>query len=173
MRVNLSTQIPAEDTMIHHMSIPAHDPLRVAKVLAELTGGRYFAFPVAPGAYMTIIGDAHGTAIEVLPREQAWVPGAKEVETAPVAPTGRYSGFHVALSVPVSREVIQEVGLREGWLVRDCDRGPFQLIELWVENDVLLELLTVEMAPTYLEFLQPDSYGAGLEGVRQPLAVAG
>jgi hypothetical protein len=158
--------------MIHHISLPAHDPLRVAKVLAELTGGRYFAFPITPGAYMTIIGDAHGTAIEVLPRETAWVPGATEAETAPVAPGDRFSGFHVALSVPVSRETIQEVGLREGWLVRACDRGPFQLLEPWVENDVLIELLTAETAPTYLEFVQPDRYGAWLESVRQPLAIA-
>jgi hypothetical protein len=159
--------------MIHHISLPAHEPLRVAKVLAELTGGRYFEFPITPGAYMTIVGDAHGTAIEVLPRQTAWVPGATEVETAPVAPGGRFSGFHVALSVPVSRETIQEVGMREGWRVLDCDRGPFRLIEFWVENDFLIELLTAETAPTYREFLQPDSYGAWLEGIKQPLAMAG
>ncbi len=156
--------------MIHHMSFPATDPYRVAKVLAELTQGRFFEFPITPGAYMTIVGDAHGTAIEILPRDRAWLPGEQEVETGPIDRPAPLTGFHLALSVPVSRAVVEEVGQREGWLVRCCDRGPFALIELWVENSFMVEVLTPEMTPRYLEFLQPQAYGAWLDGLKQPLA---
>ena len=31
--------------MIHHFSIPALDPMAVARVLAELIGGRAYRFP--------------------------------------------------------------------------------------------------------------------------------
>jgi hypothetical protein len=153
------------------MSFPATDPYRVAKVLAELTQGRYFEFPITPGAWMTIVGDAHGSAIEILPRDQAWLPGEREVETGPIDRPAPLTAFHVALSVPVSRETVEEVGLREGWLVRFCDRGPFELIELWVENSLMIEVLTPETMGRYLEFVQPESYGAWLDGVKAPLAV--
>ena len=65
--------------MIHHVSIPARDPGRVARVLAELMAGR--AFPFAgplPGAHMAVSGDpltadeayARGLVHVVVPRER-------------------------------------------------------------------------------------------------------
>jgi hypothetical protein len=32
--------------MFHHISIAANEPFRVAKVLAELTGGQFYEFPI-------------------------------------------------------------------------------------------------------------------------------
>jgi hypothetical protein len=78
----------------------------------------------------------------VLPQNTAWLPGEEEAEPRPVEALPRFYPIHAALSVPVSRETIEAVGTREGWLVRQCDRGPFQVIEVWVENSFMLELLT-------------------------------
>lgn len=153
--------------MLHHMSFPAADPYRVARVLAELTNGQYFEFPVTPGAYMVNCGDAHGSALEIIPADRVWLPGADEVDVGSAEPVSRCSGFHVALSVPVSRELIEEVGAREGWLVRACDRGPFQLIELWVENRFMIEMLTSAMTPAYLNFMKPETYGSWLQDVQR------
>lgn len=152
--------------MIHHLSLPALDPRRVAGVLAELTGGRPFEFPVAPGAWMVLFGDRHGSALEILPAGTIWRPGPGEVEVAAAEGPLACSAFHMFLSVPVSRERIEEVGMREGWLVRRCDRGPFQLIELWIENRFMVELVTASMLPTYLSFMEPEAYGTWLHQVQ-------
>src|SRR5215467_10311355 len=53
--------------MIHHVSIPARDPRRVAEVLAELMGGQCHPFGPLDGAYMAASGDRHGSMIEVYP----------------------------------------------------------------------------------------------------------
>lgn len=148
--------------MLHHVSIAVEQPSRVAKVLAELLNGQFFEFPVYAGAYVAIAGDIHGTAIEVLPKNSIWVPGLIEAEIKPAENMPQFASVHAALSVPVSRETIEDVGLREGWLVRYCDRGPFQVIELWVENSVMIELITRDITANYLAFMQPDAYAAFL-----------
>ena len=38
--------------MIHHVSIPAREPHRVARVLAELMGGKCYPFGSLEGAFM-------------------------------------------------------------------------------------------------------------------------
>jgi hypothetical protein len=148
--------------MLHHLSISVVNPDRVVKILAELMHGQFFEFPVFPGAYIVIAGDAHGTAIEVLPENAVWVPGLIEAEVKVRKEMVHFSPVHAAISVPASREMIEEIGLREGWLVRYCDRGPFQLIELWIENNLMIELIPPEMADNYLNFMQPGAYAAFL-----------
>lgn len=37
-----------------------------------------------------------------------------------------------------------------------CSRGNFEVIEFWVENAVLLELATPELAEHYLRTLKPE-----------------
>lgn len=148
--------------MLHHIAVSVENPIRVAKVLAELMNGQFFEFPLCPGAYVAIAGDAHGTAVEVLPKNSVWIPGSIEAEVKPEAEMPKYAPVHAALSVSVSREMVEEIGAREGWLVRYCDRGPFQLIELWIENTLLFELVTQEMAANYLTFMQPTAYAVFL-----------
>jgi hypothetical protein len=82
-----------------------------------------------------------------------------------VAELPQYAPVHAALSVPVSRETVEALGRREGWLVRYCDRGPFQVIELWMENTLLFELIPQEMTANYLTFMQPAAYAAFLNVV--------
>jgi hypothetical protein len=153
--------------MLHHLGISVTNPSRVAKVLAELMNGQFFEFPLFPGAYVAIAGDTYGTAVEVLPQNSVWVPGAIEAEIKSAAEMPQYAPVHAALSVPVSRETVEALGRREGWLVRYCDRGPFQVIELWIENTLMFELITQEMTANYLTFMQPAAYAAFLNAVSE------
>ncbi|HMA11414.1 MAG TPA: hypothetical protein VKO83_05975, partial [Steroidobacteraceae bacterium] len=69
------------------------------------------------------------------------------------APSG--VAFHALISVTADRATIERTGQREGWLTRHLWRGPpgvklFELYEFWVENRILLELVTPDMLPAYV-----------------------
>ncbi|MBS1213111.1 MAG: uncharacterized protein H6R26_1728, partial [Proteobacteria bacterium] len=54
---------------------------------------------------------------------------------------------------------IKEIAKRESWRVVTCDRGGlFQVIEFWVENRILIEFLTPEMARAYLQTVTPQKW---------------
>jgi hypothetical protein len=136
--------------MIHHVSMPAREPEKVASVLAELLGGYSgpFVGPI-PGAFVAYAEDAHGTGFEIYPETTLIVPGEDEAKpiagAAPSAIT-----FHALVSVAVDRARVEAIGAREGWRTLHTWRGPpgrklFALIELWVENRVLLEIATSDM----------------------------
>ncbi len=52
--------------MIIHASIPADDPERVARVIAELWRGE--SFPFFAGTFIAMAGDDRGSQIEVAKR---------------------------------------------------------------------------------------------------------
>lgn len=144
--------------MIFHASIPADDPERVARVIAQLWCGRHVPFPPFPGSFMALAFDARGSAVEVTPRRLHQIPGNLEVETREVPEASPYGATHLAIASPLTAEQILEIGHREGWLVRHCRRGEpgemgFDLIELWLENAFLVEVLTPEMQGQYLDFM--------------------
>ena len=71
-----------------------------------------------------------------------------------------HSGFHVALSSPLSTEEILAVGRAEGWRSVFCDRGGvFDLVEIWVENRFMLEVLPPRGLQRYLDFYTPEVAG--------------
>ena len=99
--------------MIHHLSIGAKEPERVARVLAELWNGYALPFPVTEGAWIAMTGDANGSEIEVIPLELDMVPGTGEpdanapvgyeakpweVRFVPNAAAKPYGNTHMALS---------------------------------------------------------------------------
>jgi hypothetical protein len=141
--------------VLHHISIPALDPLRVARVLARLMKGKVYPFPPVEGAYITVNFDEYGTAIEVYPIDTAirFAPGHPDFRASGVIPAA--SAFHAALSVPLHQDEIEWIAGQEGWRVQLCDRGPFRVIELWLENHLLIELLSPELTEDYIQFLQP------------------
>ncbi len=140
--------------MIHHFSIPARQPLHVARVLAELLGGgRVTGFGPRAGGYIAWAGDAHGTAIEVYPLGTELFPPASGIGQASFRTAPEASGFtatHAAVSVGLSEAQVFALGQREGWRAVQLDRGGFEVIEFWVENTVMLEVLTPRMAADYL-----------------------
>lgn len=146
--------------MIHHISIAVNNPLHVANVIAELWQGQAVPFPGHEGCYIAFAFDSYGTAIEVMPKSLVLKPG---LETAPVqfsdfAPAPSYTATHANIAVLVSEEKIWEIAEREGWRAVRCRRGGvIDLIELWVENEVMLELLPPTLMPEYLAAVQPES----------------
>jgi hypothetical protein len=146
--------------MLHHISVAVNNPYHVAQVLSEVMQGRVFPFSVHEGSYITIAGDQYGTAIELLPAETSLIPGAEEVEFNSTERVSRFVAIHAAMSVPSSLQEIEATGRREGWLVRLCDRGPFKVIEFWVENQFMFEFLSPEIVSEYLEFTTPGNFEA-------------
>jgi FMN phosphatase YigB (HAD superfamily) len=147
--------------MIHHISIAADNPLRVAQVLAELLNGEIVPFPSNPGSYVALAFDAYGTLIEVHPRGLELRPGigknAVQHQTNPYP--SAYTATHVAISTLASEAEIRSIAAREGWRVERYKRGDafFEVIEFWIENHLLLELLPPELSAQYLAFLEPRS----------------
>ncbi|OAI16400.1 hypothetical protein A1507_00610 [Methylomonas koyamae] len=140
--------------MIHHLSISAHDPARVAAVVAELIGGKAYPFPSARGSHIAICDDGHATLVEVYPLGTVMLPGedGQDVQFQYDADRPDYVPTHAALSVALDEASIKAIAAREGWRALTCDRGGiFQVVEVWLENRVLFELLTAEMAAAYLQ----------------------
>jgi hypothetical protein len=143
--------------MIHHISIDARDPLRVAGVLAEIWQGKVYKFLI-PGSYLVMPFDNHGTHIVVFKSGDVWVPGA-DLEAAKVhqATPINFSSAHVAMSVPIDHQQIEQIGQREGWRVLTRKATPFSAVEFWVENRFLFEFFSPEFTPQYLQAMQPES----------------
>ena len=160
--------------MIHHVSIPARDPQNVAKVLAELMGGKSYPFVPLPGAFMAASGDRHGSMIEVYPEragltfpEHDGPAEHTENETVP-----RFWPFHLLLSVPLAQDEIERIGAREGWRTKLFGRGRpgqkpfFYVVEFWIENQLMVEVVTPAMAKDYEEFLTISRFDAMAEVTR-------
>lgn len=147
--------------MIHHVSIPAREPQHVAEVLAELMGGRCVPFGPLEGAYMALSGDEHGSMIEVYPdRATLDIPvNDDQVVFGDNAAPPKTWPFHVLLSVPLEREEIERIGAREGWRAKTFGRGMqgekpfFHVVEFWVENRLMIEVVSPLMAREYEAFL--------------------
>ena len=146
--------------MIHHLSIAVENPQRVATVLAEFWNGRAYPFPIYPGCYIAFAGDEYGTYIEVYPIGSEYAPGGIDQPDLQVNPSAsKLTGTHAAISVPLDQPQIEQIAAREGWLTLQANRGPFfQVVEVWVENRILFELLTPGMVKQYTDFSTPQNW---------------
>lgn len=151
--------------MLFHASFPSHDPARAAEAVARLWGGRAFPFPVFEGSYIAMEGDKFGTAIEFLPAGLVMVPGQDEVEAERVRRAG--SETHLAISTKLAEKEVHALAKEYGWQARTRWRGEdlFRVIELWIDNAYLVEVLTPEMQKEYLAFMKPERYAAFLESM--------
>ncbi len=168
--------------MINHISISAHNPEKVAGVLAELLNGYAFPFPPCPNSFIVLEDDGRGTAVEITPINIELLPG----EGLPVedesfnsqTPTedyeakftqrptfSEYTATHLNINTPLSAEEVKAIAKREGWRVLTCNRGEglFQLLEVWAENRLMIEMMTPEMTERYLEVLQPQFLAAAMQ----------
>lgn len=148
--------------MIHHISIDAENPLRVANVLAEIWQGKAYEF-FYPGSYNVMPFDRYGTAIVVFPQGTGWTPGsdaqsARLIAAAPPDASPGWVALHAAISVPTTQQQIEQIGQREGWRVLTREQGDsvFRLVEFWVENRILFELLPPGFETQYLQTMQPE-----------------
>src|ERR1700676_1546694 len=125
--------------MIHHLSIAARDPKHVAGVLAEFMGGVAVPFPPNPGSFFAVQLDEHGSGVEVYPAGTHLEPGGVEgggFVKQPVQDRA-YGATHFALSVATDIDKVEAIARREGWQCFRCDRGPFHVMEVWIENELM------------------------------------
>jgi catechol 2,3-dioxygenase-like lactoylglutathione lyase family enzyme len=150
--------------MIHHLSIAARDPQRAAAVLAELMGGKAVPFPPNPGSFFALQLDQHGSGVEVYPAGTELEPNGEVGGTFVKRPEHRgYGSTHFALSVPTDRAKVEAIAREAGWTCFVCNRGPFHVIEVWVENETMVEILPPDFAAEYLAFTRPDQVLARME----------
>ena len=148
--------------MIHHFSFAAREPQRAAEAIAALWGGEAFPFPpVAEGSWVAISGDPRGTTIEVYPAGAELQPAEGDADAVAVMNDrpAQYVATHAAIASPLSEEEIYAMAARQGWLAKYCKRGGiFGVIECWVENAFLLEVMTPQMQREYTDFMSPEAW---------------
>lgn len=167
--------------MINHISVGVNEPERAARVLAEIWNGYAYPFPPSPGGFIVFADDSRGTAIEFTPKEIELLPGngfpsyenfSLETPTGEFEATfqhgtakSRFSSVHIAVNSPLSVEEIKAIGDREGWRTLTCNResGLFQLIEMWFENQLMIEVFTPEMTKRYVEIATPQGWAGFLD----------
>lgn len=175
--------------MIAHVSVPARRPKETAELFASLIDGDAFSFPVVPGAWIAVARDGSGLAVEVYPEMMAHHPGVGGVDPARTnegpqtqpwedqifedGPQIRPSAFHFALASPLSDDEILTIARRAGLRALKCERGgAFGLIEVWLENALLVEVLSAREFERYRAFMNPASCAAmfGSPAPSAPLA---
>ena len=146
--------------MIHHLSIAARDPKRVASVLAEIMGGRAVPFPPNPESFFALQLDENGSGVEVYPAGTELQPGGDNGGTFVKKEARGYGPTHFALSVTTDADSVEGIARREGWECFRCNRGLFHVIEVWLENELMVEILPPEFAAEYLAATRPAKAAA-------------
>src|ERR1700722_16082222 len=149
--------------MIHPLSIAAGDPQHAADVLAELMGGKAVPFPPNPGSFFALQLDEHGSGVEVYPAGTVLRPDGVTGGRFVRQDARGFGSTHFALSVATDATRVKAIAAQAGWQCFDCDRGPFHVIEVWVENEPMVEVLPPEYAQEYLAFTRPEKVMAAME----------
>ena len=168
--------------MIAHFSIPSRTPRETALFFASVINGTVFDFPVVPGASIAVANDNSGLAVEVYPFDMAHHPGtgAVDPDLKPEGPVPMpwedqifpesgeptHSGFHCAMSTEITETEIIARAEALGWRTVVCERGGvFGLVEVWVDNKFLVEVLVPKEVERYKAFMHPQGcaqmFGAG------------
>jgi len=161
--------------MLFHISIAAHDPRRVACVIAELWEGEAFVFPpVIEGSWVAMAGDDRGTILEVYPIDTVLCEGEEDHDAY-----GERSGHigntptHAAIATNLDLDAVLAIARREGWSAKYCKRGgKFGVIELWIEGRQMIEVLTPQMQREYLDCMTIDNWRRMLAAAPFPNAHA-
>lgn len=158
--------------MLFHISMAAERPEAAARLVAELWGGRAYPFPpVAEGSWIAMAGDDRGSAIEVYPLGTELHLGDGESPVRPAAGRRSPNGpVHVAIATALDAEAVKAIAARSGAPAKVCSRGPFRVIELWVEGHFMIEVLTPEMQAEYLAAFDFAGYERYLEASALPAA---
>jgi hypothetical protein len=135
--------------MIYHLSIAAENPQHVAEVLAEILHGQPKPHPFQADSYTVFPFDEYGTEIDVYPLGTEITPcDRQQANREENAIAAKFTATNLAIFVPASIEEVEHIAQREDWLVQRANFG-FDYILLWVENRLLLELLTPAMTVQY------------------------
>lgn len=152
--------------MIAHFSIPARNPQSTAELFARIIDGVVAPFHVVDGAWMVLARDGSGSGVEVIPDTtviatgEGAVDGAQFAAAPPEALAG-LTAIHFALTSALSTEEVIALGQAEGWRAVHADRGPFDLVELWIDNRIMVEVLPPAGAARYMASVQAQLIALG------------
>jgi hypothetical protein len=153
---------------IHHFTVPAHDPDRVANVLAELLGARVLALPHPIGTRLVYAGDADGSAIEVWPATLRAAVGDHELQLLPLPLPEAWPHHGYITTDTCDPDRILAVFAREGWRAEKVHNGPpgggFSLVRGWIENHAQIEIGGSEMRTQYEHFFAEMTRAAARPG---------
>lgn len=145
--------------MFHYISMSVDNPFHVAQVLAEIWRGQIRTLVDYPDSYVVLADDEHGTTIELVPSGTEIIPGKNKFQYQQNNNTqSPFSAVHIATSVAAKRHEIEQIATREGWHCSVGYRGQFKLIELWVENKFLLELMPSTIVAKYVNSMTPLAF---------------
>lgn len=143
---------------IHHFTVPAHDPARVAGALAEILGARVVPIPHPPGTLLVYAGDSDGSAIEVWPAKLRIDPGAQELALRELPLPEAWPHHAFVTSEVCDTATILAIFAREGWRAEYVQNGPpgtgFSLVRGYIENHTGIELGGSDMRAEYEGFFQ-------------------
>lgn len=132
-----------------HVSLNADAPEPVARFIAAMTGGVAQPFYPIPGAWMAFGPEDDGRCVEIYPLETRLLPGPHQVAFEDRAPERDVTYAHIALCTPLGPEQVIDAAKAHGWQARLASRGPFECVEVWVENRLMLEFLDAGMQADY------------------------
>ena len=143
---------------IHHVSIPAQDPVRVAQVLAELLAARVVPIPHPIGTLLVHADDSDGTAIEIWPENLRFDAVAHDLAPSDLPFPEAWPHHCFVTSDACDTQTILTVFAREGWRAEHVHNGPpgagFSLVRGWIENQTAIELGGSDMRAQYERFFQ-------------------
>ncbi|MFA5122765.1 hypothetical protein [Zavarzinia sp.] len=160
--------------MLFHASIPAQDAETAAAVLAEIWHGEALPFPPVPGAYVVFAGDERATTLEIYPAERTLEPSAEGVAVGLGDPRMGYVGDHVAIASARPASEIAAIARAAGWRVQVASRGGlFDVVEVWLENRYMIEVLSPEMQAAYCGLMTAANWRGLLAAGPGPQASGG
>lgn len=141
--------------MILHASIVADEPRNTAETLATLLGG--VALPLGPGegTWSAVGSDPIGNMISVLGRGSEFHRTDDRVDTRMGEPV-RHSAYHLLIETSLSEAEVVSLAADRGCHTLRTKHGAFDVIEFWVDDCLLIEVVTPEMAREYRELIQSD-----------------
>jgi len=159
--------------MIFHLSVEADHPCQLAEGLAEIMGGEAFPFPpVGEGSWVALEGDAFGSMIEVYARGtnlHQSEDGAVGLREEP----RRHGATHFAIGTTLNTGEVLAITDRYGWTAKYCRRADrFGLIEVWVDDCLMFEVLTEPMQREYLDTITIENYRRMLDEMPARVPVA-
>lgn len=154
--------------MILHASVVADEPRKTAETLGRLFGG--IALPLGPGegTWSAIGPDPIGNMISVLERGSEFHRTDEHVETRMGEPV-RHSAYHILIETPLSEAEVMGIAAERGCHALRAKHGAFDVIEFWVDDCLLIEVVTPDMGRDYRELIQSDELRQRLA----PVVVAG
>jgi hypothetical protein len=152
---------------IHHFTVPAEDPAKVAAALADMLGARVVPLPHPEGTLLVYAGDADGSAIEVWPAALRVSPDARRLEPRSLPLPEAWPHHAYVTTEARDTDQILTVFAREGWRAERVHNGPpgagFSLVRGYIENRTAIEVGGSDMRAEYERFFQrmsrPDLNG--------------